>query len=536
MIPASLRALRDLLVATTSTASYAVPGRWVDRPDGEVTFASAPAYFLHQLDEIEKLSQLDRPAWSYESTIVYNGLLRHITAWQHGEDATAEGWCVNGSFVKMLALLPYLHALHVTTLSLLPLYERGVVGRKGTLGSPYAIRHPLRIDHDLAESCLHMSPHDQLRCLVDACHALGIKVVFEFVPRTASIDSDLVAEHPQWFYWVKQRALDAGTFRAPVLGSDDLLVAKELVALHQRVGLPEPEVAYQALFTSTPHSVQCTEHGWAGTMPDGMLVGIPGAFADWPPDDPQPAWSDVTYLRLHDHPHFRYMAYNTVRMYDALLDLPVYRQMDAWDHIASIIPWYIDRFDIDGALIDMGHALPEDLQRRLIDDVRARKPDFMFWEENFFLQQESRDAGYDAVVGYLPFDAHDEDRMEAFLQRSIDETFAVRYFGTPETHNTPRSAARTGSPYRSLATWAMIAHLPKALPFIHAGIELGEVRPVNTGLGFTAEEQALFTTDDLALFSSVILPWTAPSRLHTAWKQATERVAHRHDVTSVVPR
>lgn len=527
MLPASLRTLREKLASLHCTASYTVPGRWVDRTDSEVSFACAPDYFLHQLDVIEQRSEQHRETWSYESAIVYNGLVRHITAWDHGTDAATEGWCANGSFLKMLALLPYLDSLHITTLSLLPLYERGVVGRKGVLGSPYAIKHPLHIDHELAEPCVDMDIDTQLRCLVDACHALGIRVVFEFVPRTASIDSDLVADHPEWFYWVHLDALRDGRFAAPVLNAQDLATAKRLVKSKSRIGLPEPDVAYQALFTATPTHFERTDAGWTGTTEEGVRVGIPGAFADWPPDDPQPAWSDVTYLKLHDHPHFPYMAYNTVRMYDTTLNLPVYRQHEVWDHIASIIPQFIERFDIDGALIDMGHALPEELQRRVIQEARVRKPEFMLWEENFFIEEESRKAGYDAVVGYLPLDAHNEERMKEFLQRSIDEPFATRYFGTPETHNTARIAARTGSPYRALATWAMIAHIPNALPFIHAGIELGETRPVNTGLGFTAVEQASFTINDLALFSSVVLPWNASARLHEAWKKATARVALR---------
>ena len=55
---------------------------------------------------------------------------------------------------------------------------------------------------------------------------------------------------------------------------------------------------------------------WVGVLDDGTRVRIPGAFADWPPDDNQPPWTDVTYLRMYDHPDFNYMAYNTIRMYD----------------------------------------------------------------------------------------------------------------------------------------------------------------------------------------------------------------------------
>lgn len=525
--------LRAALQQKHSAVPYIVPGRWIDSVDLTVTFASPEAYFLHQLEQILQLRSETEP-WSYTSTIVYNGLVRHITAWDHGVAAEQAGWSRTGTFLKLLALLPYLRRLHVTTLSILPCYERGVVGRKGTLGSPYAIRHPFRLDDDLRESNIEGTIDDHVTLLVEACHLLGIKVVFEFVPRTASIDSDLVSDHPDWFYWVRRSVLTDGTFTAPVLTDHALAQAKLAFDDDVHTGLPEPDADYRAIFQDPPRQPVLDSQGWHGRTDLGVEVGIPGAFADWPPDDPQPAWSDVTYLKLHAHPHFNYMAYNTIRMYDTLLDLPVYRTRSVWSMIEGLIPSYIERFDIDGALIDMGHAMPTELQHRIVAAARAVKPDFLFWEENFYITKESAEAGYDAVVGYLPFDAHVEEHMHRFLERTLREEIPLRYFGTPETHNTPRAAMRMGSPYRALSAWALIAHAPMALPFIHAGIELGERRPVNTGLGFTEDEIAQYPAAELPLFSEYMLPWTSSPQLYAQWKHVTGRVAQR-EITSVAP-
>jgi hypothetical protein len=53
----------------------------------------------------------------------------------------------------------------------------------------------------------------------------------------------------------------------------------------------------------------------------------------------------------------------------------------------------------------------------------------------------------------------------------------------------------------------MLSCILPTLPFIHAGIELGETLPVNTGLLFSTEEALRFPDDKLPLFSAKGLNW-----------------------------
>ena len=39
---------------------------------------------------------------------------------------------------------------------------------------------------------------------MEAAHRLGLRVVVEFVFRTAAKDGDWVKEHPEWMYWIKE--------------------------------------------------------------------------------------------------------------------------------------------------------------------------------------------------------------------------------------------------------------------------------------------------------------------------------------------
>ena len=96
----------------------------------------------------------------------------------------------------------------VNTIHLLPITSVGSDGNKGTLGSPYAIKNPYEIDPNLAEPNLGVGADNEFAAFVEAAHHLGMRVVVEFVFRTSAKDGDWVAEHPEWYYWIKAKIED----------------------------------------------------------------------------------------------------------------------------------------------------------------------------------------------------------------------------------------------------------------------------------------------------------------------------------------
>jgi hypothetical protein len=244
-----------------------------------------------------------------------------------------------------------------------------------------------------------------------------------------------------------------------------------------------------------------------GIARDGTRVRIPGAFADWPPDDEQPPWGDVTYLRLYDKPEFNYIAYNTIRMYDETLARPENAVPALWDRIAGILPHFQNRFGIDGAMVDMGHALPPDLMARVVSGARGVDPSFAFWEEHFTVRAESKREGYNASIGNLWWRIHRPEHMKCELLEELALSGSpLPFFATPETHNTPRCASRPGGIDQSRLSWILGAFLP-AIPFIHSGFELGETMPVNTGLDFSIEETKQYPEDQLPLYNAYAFNW-----------------------------
>jgi hypothetical protein len=83
--------------------------------------------------------------------------------------------------------------LGVDVVYLMPVHPIGVVGRKGSLGSPYAIRDYRAVNPDLGTD----ADFDRL---VERAHDLGLKVMMDVVFNHTSPDSVLVADHPEFFH------------------------------------------------------------------------------------------------------------------------------------------------------------------------------------------------------------------------------------------------------------------------------------------------------------------------------------------------
>ncbi len=556
--PSALQGVADELRARLSQGdamTYHVPAAWVvpgGEPDGTASRAVNPyAFYLQHVEAIlgapSAQAVPDAPParlpgdWVRDA-VIYNVFVRLTTAYDHDADGVlgtpsaptpqgrtrnAQGVRESGTFLKCIALLGHARALGATAIHLLPVTAVGAFGNKGALGSPYAIRNPYALEPTLADPLLDADVATQFRAFVEACHRLGMRVITEFVFRTASRDGDWVAEHPEWFYWIRRTVEDrpAGAapddpryYGLPPFGAEDLSLMKEMVARGDFSKLPPPPAWYRELFTVPPAHVEKEGDGrWGGTVADGTRVHVPSAFADWPPDDFQPPWTDVTYLRVYDDPpqgpSFNYIAYNTIRMYDERLARPEHANQPLWEAIRGILPYFQRSFAIDGCMVDMGHALPHDLMDGIVTEARAHHPDFALLSENFTIDDASRRTGYNAVLGYQFRAVESAGEMRRLIERCCLEGLPLPAFGTAETHNTPRVAMRDRGAAFCRAVWLVNCLLPDTIPFIHAGFELAASSPVNLGLAFTPDELAGLSDVPLGLFDLTALPWDGDAAL-----------------------
>jgi cyclomaltodextrinase / maltogenic alpha-amylase / neopullulanase len=93
----------------------------------------------------------------------------------------------NGDFASVTAQLDRLKQLGVTILWLMPIQPLGLLHKKGTYGSPYAVRDYAAINPDYGTDA-------GLRALVDAAHAHGMKIIIDLVANHTSWDSVLMTD------------------------------------------------------------------------------------------------------------------------------------------------------------------------------------------------------------------------------------------------------------------------------------------------------------------------------------------------------
>jgi glycosidase len=96
-----------------------------------------------------------------------------------------------GNFNAITARLDDLKDLGVTILWLMPIHPIGQEKKKGTIGSPYAVRDYYAINPDYGTA-------DDLKRLIREAHTRGLKVIIDIVANHTSWDSVLM-KHPEFY-------------------------------------------------------------------------------------------------------------------------------------------------------------------------------------------------------------------------------------------------------------------------------------------------------------------------------------------------
>ncbi|GAB5465514.1 MAG: alpha-amylase family glycosyl hydrolase [Candidatus Kapaibacteriales bacterium] len=473
-------------------------------------------FFSFFIDRIEEIISNGNQTFEFKKSNLfksscYNLFIRYGCAFGHKTDNAY--FREQGTLLKAIALLPYLKAMGYKIIHLLPITKHGKQDKKGNLGSPYAIKNFLEIEPELIDPFTELSPEIHFTAFVEAAHCLGIAVSTEFIFRTASIDSDLALQKPEWFYWisnkVKNRDEDSDSdakYGRPNFSKRDLKAIKNQISAGDYSDTIPPREKYRQMFTEPPAKVARADGKITGFIDSKTTNRLPHAFADWPPDDPQPSWDDVTYLKLYDHPDFNYMAYNTLRMYDTALAIEENENKELWEFISDIIPYWIEEFGIDGALLDMAHALPEKLLSNIKSKIISENPEFFFLGE-FFSENTLTEAYFDGIVGGYCLSGQDPKSYLSTISNNSESNTSLSFL-SPENHNTKRVSKKVDD--NSLAVFYSILNaLLPGIYFTLNGTEVYDPKQMNTGLGFTMEEISDISQESLPLFSASAIDWGA---------------------------
>lgn len=482
--------------------------------------------------------------WVKRSSI-YSMHVRTSTSWDHDEcgglnNNKEYAFKETGTFVKSIALIPVLKRMGINTIYLLPIAQHSVKNKKGEQGSPYAVKNFTKIDEELKDSMTgnKMTVEEEFGAFVEACHMVGIKVMIDIIPRTCARDNDLILDHPDWFYWVFLDKLN--DYRAPnVPGVGENIkptnenVHKIYESQDTRYLLSKftysPEVLNPDLWQEIRQLVKTNKDlNVLDLLEQRMGITTAPAFSDCI-NDPQPPWGDVTYLRMYlDNPVQSRCFIDEYHQPPYILNDVIKSNLfkgdrvntELWDTLSDIIPFYQRNFGIDGARIDMGHALPCELVEKIIKNARDIDGDFCFIAEELSKEaaKEARRVGYNMIIGY---GFYMEPRIEERLCHEFlyDSRFLeIPVFATGETADTQRLVARKGGG-KFVKTLTVLNHfMPNGIPFINSGLEIFEIQPMNTGLDCVKDEEWIRLNGDdkyngkLAFFDKYQFHWTNEAR------------------------
>ena len=116
---------------------------------------------------------------TYRNQVMYSVFVRNYSS--------------EGTFEAVRRDLGRIKELGVDVIWLLPIHPIGEKSRKGTLGSPYAIRDYRAVNPEYGTL-------EDFKRLVDGIHRHGMKCVIDVVYNHTSPDSWLAEHHPEWFY------------------------------------------------------------------------------------------------------------------------------------------------------------------------------------------------------------------------------------------------------------------------------------------------------------------------------------------------
>jgi hypothetical protein len=540
----NLTTIRDTLLSKKDsfTGDYFIPSCWnsinytdyktSDERPGEINI-NPYDFFAACIDCILVQKSVLRQKESVKENLIYSVLLRSYTAWNH----SCSDQIGTGTLLKTMALLPLLKKIGVRILYLLPVFSCSDHYKKGELGSPYSIQNFYSIDKGLHDPMLGGFSNDLLDmeflAFTEACHAMGMKVILDFAFRTSARNNMLIADHPDWFYWIKKE--NADHFETPKLGDGQKAYEINTETIQQLYESPDLAL-YLSQFTVSPDKIDRDK--WEKIRSGGCedidkrieevfhITTVPG-FSDVI-NDHQPAWTDVTYLRFYFDNSPKIEAYLPKNQPPYIMQdgaslshsHGTVKNEELWEYIAGILPFYRSHYGIDGARIDMAHALPDELNERIVNTIKSIDPHFILWSEELSPEKSSqaKASGFDFISGFTYMDYKKVCKVDfnnAMIENLLKSEIPV--VASLETPDTPRSAWIHSS--HSLLKLLMVLNsfMPNTIPMVNSGQELYEIQPMNLGLDNDENGRFVLPQSDpmygkLAFFDKYRLHWTDASR------------------------
>ncbi|WP_294350602.1 alpha-amylase family glycosyl hydrolase [uncultured Clostridium sp.] len=488
--------------------------------DDEVICVEKYSFYRKVVDKIEEMkSEVD---FDLKHSGIYCALPRYSTAW----DIKNNGELSNGTFIRMLILLPMIKLLGNNVLYLLPITEYSNKNKKGDMGSPFAIKDFYKLDESLHDSIVDeifdFSINEELKVLIQACHVMGIRVVIDFIPRVTARDSNLIKEHPDWVYWIK-KDYDKD-FKTPEIPNIEFFTectkenlaqvySAESTKKHLQQFVYPPNELNPELWEEIKKEAEQNGKDLFDLVEEKMNITTMSAHSDWI-NDVQPIWTDITFWKLYmdnqplaaelvskEQPP--YVMFDTIKANKFPAKIP---NQKLWDLFKDVLKYYTVEFSIDGFRFDIGHTLPKELLNSLFETVKKYKPNAIFISEDLFNRnhENAYKTGYNIMLGSSWREVADmkKSTYNKFVKELKD--LKLYAYACAETHDTPRIVSRKGGMKLSKALAIINSFLPHGIPFMLTGYEVGEEQPMNCGLADNTNGAPI----KKAFFNNIKIDWT----------------------------
>ena len=476
-------------------------------------------YFKTVIEKIRELK--DEMDTDIKHSRIYCAMPRYTMAW----DTKGDGSISNGTLVRMLALLPILKKMQVNVLYLLPITEYSTRNQKGDMGSPFAIKDFYKLDPNLHDEIIDgmndFSLDDEFHILVEAAHLIGIRIVIDFIPRVTARDSNLILEHPDWFYWIdKDYEKDFKTPEIPGLDffeectvdNIEKVYLAESTKKHLTHFRKAPNLLNTAKWEEVVERIHETGENALALIEKEFGITTPPAHSDWI-NDVQPIWTDITFWKLYmdnnpwaskylskDQPD--YVMFDTIKTNKFPAKEP---NQQLWDLFEDVLKYYATEFKLDGFRFDIGHTLPPALLQRLFATVREYVKNPIFISEDLFNRnhESARKTGYNIMLGssWNEVSHISKETYENFILELKDMN--IMAYACAETHDTPRIVTRKGGKKLSRSLAIVNNFLPNGGHFMLAGYEINESQPMNCGLADNTNGAPI----KKAFFNEMIMDW-----------------------------
>ena len=481
--------------------NYAVPNSWntygysnkKSIRSGEI-IVNPYSFYLYTLHNIMSDCTKSNPSHNDKKTKrdwikkanMYSLMIRSATAWDHDRDDHLSNDDLyhlndNGTFLKSILLIPHLKRMGINTILLHQPFALCKTKKNHTYAEKENVISFTKLDDTLRDALIpELSVEDQCLAFIEMCHLHGIRVILEFCPGKIARNNQYVAQHPEWFYWIKKE--DLTKYHAPVCSSlpqntiPHTYVLKDLYrsedVLHHLSLFQQPPIEMKTLYEYEQDDQLTIAPMFSDQINANLPVDLDGTVFNF--FEERSAHIPKHILSKNQAP---YLLQDTLRP-----DLHPGKgiRQSILDMLEEAITWYVSELQIDGIYVEKTYLLPEKLQKEIVKIARKQNRNIVMIAEDTIVENSESwiHKGYDVISGNSGYEESNvwNFHFHKFAYQLKDNPCPM--FAASEFYDAKRINSLEYGKTLSIMLHTMNLFLPNGIPLSMNGFECFDVQPM----------------------------------------------------------